>query len=230
MFTGIVLEKSQVLAFDPIASGGMKLVVNSQLPEAASWPLGASVSINGVCLTIVSTHKESNSVELCFEVSHETLSRSNLGELSVGSLVHVESALNFGASLGGHLVSGHVDGVGSVEDISPNGEFWSFEISVEGAARSAIAPFLVEKGSIAVDGVSLTVNQVRDDESKTYFSMVLIPHTMTITRFKQLNVGDRVNLEADILAKYANRYAQFKDGFKVGLREGLREKLDVQLS
>lgn len=191
--------------------GGMKILISCAIPESRLWPLGASVALNGVCLTIVETRSLGTTTELSFEVSQETLSRTNLAELSPGSSVHMESALAMGAPLGGHLVSGHVDGVGVVEDLSANGDFWNFEVSVEGAAQSAIAPFLVEKGSIAVDGVSLTVNQVIDRDEKTFFSMVLIPHTMTVTRFKELNKGDRVNLEADLLAKYVNRYTRFKD-------------------
>ena len=173
-------------------------------------PLGASVSVNGVCLTITAKAEGLHlSTELCFDLSPETLSKSNLGFLKIEDAVHLERALSMQDSLGGHLVSGHVDGVGEIDSIRKEGDWCIFTFALQGACRQAVAPYLVSKGSIAVDGVSLTVNQVRDFDDRTDFDVCLIPHTLKATRFLELKIGDKINLEADLMAKYASRFSSY---------------------
>lgn len=209
MFTGIVQEQGLVIQAQKNERGVFSLVLECRQPDAAQWSLGDSVAVNGLCLTIVRNEAREASRALVFEVSEESLARSNLGALKSGSFVHIESALKMGAALGGHLVSGHIDAVGVVKEVDKQGDFWNIRIGLQGEARERIAPFLVEKGSIAVDGVSLTVNGVVDEKTETVFSLTLIPHTLEVTHFSRLHSGQRVNLEADLMAKYVLRYKNY---------------------
>jgi riboflavin synthase len=181
MFTGIVREVGTVRAFD-----GSRLVVETGT-EAG---IGDSVAISGVCLTV--TGRENGS--LAFDVVGETLDRTTLGRLAVGSRVNVEPSLRAGDPLGGHIVQGHVDGHGSLRG---RGDLTWFDAPPE------ITRYCVEKGSIAVDGTSLTVAAVDDDG----FAVALIPHTLEATTLGLLEPGDPVNLEVDVLAKYVERLA-----------------------
>jgi riboflavin synthase len=177
MFTGIVREVGRVVEFD-----GSRLVVEAQTAAAA----GDSVAVDGVCLTVVDGSR------LAFDVVPETLARTTLGGLARGDGVTIEPALRAGEPLGGHYVQGHVDGVGRVRTV---GETVWFD------APAGVLRYLVEKGSIAVDGVSLTVAGL--DEAG--FAVALIPHTLAETTLGGLAPGDGVNLEADVLAKYVER-------------------------
>ena len=181
MFTGIVREVATVSSFD-----GGRLVVETGT-EAA---IGDSIAIAGVCLTV--TGQENGS--LAFDVVAETLDRSTLGRLAAGARVNVEPSLRAGDPLGGHIVQGHVDGVGNLRD---RGDLTWFDAPPE------ITRYCVEKGSIAVDGTSLTVADV--DEGG--FAVALIPHTLEATTLGSLEPGDPVNLEVDVLAKYVERLA-----------------------
>ncbi|HLY86126.1 MAG TPA: riboflavin synthase [Gaiellaceae bacterium] len=187
MFTGIVREVGTVAAFD-----GSRLVVTA--PETSEGVgVGDSVSIAGVCLTVV----EAGAGSIAFDVVPETLSRTALGELGPGRAVNLEPALRVGDPLGGHVVQGHVDAVGTVRSVMPEGEgrrVW-FD------APDAIVRYCLEKGSIAVDGVSLTVAAL-DDEG---FEVSLIPHTLAATTLGELEPDDEVNLETDVLAKVVER-------------------------
>ena len=187
----------------------LRLVIEARSLGAGEI-LGASIALNGACMTLV--EKSQNATGhwlLAFEVSPESLEKTNLKNLEVDSLVHLELPLRMGAPLGGHLLSGHVDAVGHVSSVSTVGNFVNVAIDVRGEARSRVAPFLVEKGSIAVDGVSLTVNSVEDLDDATRFQFMLIPHTLEVTAFSKLAPGVEVNLEADLMAKYVNRYRDF---------------------
>ena len=176
-----------VAAFD-----GSRLVVGA--PETAgSVAVGDSVSVAGVCLTVVETGEG----RLAFDVVPETLSRTARGRLAAGDRVNLESALRVGDPLGGHVVQGHVDAVGRVRSITPEGE--SRRVWVD--APEMIVRYCLEKGSIAVDGVSLTVAALDDDG----FEVALIPHTLEVTTLGALEPGDEVNLEADVLAKVVER-------------------------
>jgi riboflavin synthase len=187
MFTGIVREVGTVDAF-----GGSRLVVAG--PEtAASVAVGDSVSVAGVCLTVV----EAREGRLAFDVVPETLTRTALGRLEPGDFVNLEPSLRVGDPLGGHVVQGHVDAVGSVRSLEPEEE--SRRVWVD--APESVVRYCLEKGSIAVDGVSLTVTDV--DESG--FSVALIPETLERTTLGAVGPGDPVNLEVDMLAKFAVR-------------------------
>lgn len=167
--------------------------------EAPMQPLvlGESIAVDGVCLTV------DRIVAGGFEadVSEETLARTTLGALTPGASVHLERATPVGGRLGGHMVLGHVDGIGAVVSVTPVGE--TRRVAVRAGAE--LAPFLAEKGSITVSGVSLTINQVRDGEGEVVFEVMLVPHTLGRTKLLDLSVGSAVNLEVDVLARYVLR-------------------------
>src|SRR5215467_2585005 len=187
MFTGIVRELGTVDAFD-----GSRLVVAAG-ETAASAAVGDSVAVAGVCLTVV----EAAAGRLAFDVVPETLSRTALAGLEPGSEVNLEPSLRVGDQLGGHVVQGHVDAVGRVRSLAAAGE--SHRVWID--APETVVRYCIEKGSIAVEGVSLTVAAF-DDEG---FEVALIPHTLEVTTLGRLEPGDEVNLEADVLGKVVER-------------------------
>lgn len=187
MFTGIVREVGTVAAFD-----GSRLVVTAA-ETAAGAGVGDSVSVAGVCLTVV----ETADARLAFDVVQETLARTVLGSLEPGSAVNLEPSLRVGDQLGGHVVQGHVDAVGRVRSVTPEGE--GRRVWVD--APESVRGHCVEKGSIALDGVSLTVAALDDDG----FEVALIPHTLAVTTLGRLEPGDEVNLEGDVLGKVVER-------------------------
>jgi riboflavin synthase len=187
MFTGIVRELGTVVAFD-----GSRLVLAA--PETARGAaVGDSVAVAGVCLTVV----EAEAGQLAFDVVPETLSRTALGGLEQGGTVNVEPSLRVGDQLGGHVVQGHVDAVGTVRSVVPEGDGRRVWID----APATVLGYCIEKGSIAVDGVSLTVASLDDDGVE----IALIPHTLAVTTLGRLGPGDGVNLEADVLGKVVER-------------------------
>ncbi len=191
MFTGIVRELGVVVDADD-AGGGRALVVRA--PETASRTgVGDSVAVNGVCLT--ATGIEGGSIS--FHAVPETIARSTLGALEPDTRVNVEPAIRAGEELGGHYVQGHVDAVGSIQSVEAEGE--GLRVFVE--APSGVLRYCVVKGSVTVDGVSLTVAELADDA----FAVALVPHTLAVTTLSDLRPGQRVNLEADVLAKYVER-------------------------
>jgi riboflavin synthase len=197
MFTGIVEARGSVEEVE--VHGSVRRVViaaPAELPVEA-LPLGASIAVDGVCLTVTSRAKGRFSADL----GPETLALTTLGALSPGARVHLERPLKLGDALGGHLVAGHVDGVGEVVARQERGQALELEI----AAPVAVAPTLVVKGSITVDGVSLTVNTVSPGGR---FSVTLIPHTLAVTGLGEKAVGARVNLEADLVAKHIDRMVE----------------------
>ena len=191
MCTGLIREVGRVAAIDGGADG-VRLTIEA--PETARGAqLGDSVALSGVCLTVV----DRTDGRLAFEAVPETLARSSLQTLEPGSRVNVEPALRAGEPLGGHYVQGHVDGVGEVRSVAPEGD--GRRIWVD--APLELMRYVVEKGSVAVEGTSLTVAAL-DDRG---FAVALIPHTLGETTLGDLEAGDRVNLEADVLAKYVER-------------------------
>jgi riboflavin synthase len=188
VFTGIVRELGAVNVVSPQGDDGVRLEVRAPV-TAATTMVGDSVSVNGACLTAVAVE---NGV-LGFDVVAETLRRTSLGRLAPGSLVNVEPALRAGEPLGGHLVQGHVDGVGRVRRADAEG--------LEIEAPEEVLRYCVEKGSIAVEGVSLTIAAVGERS----FSVALIPHTREATTLGAVSEGDELNLEADIVAKHVER-------------------------
>ncbi|MCC6223412.1 MAG: riboflavin synthase [Thermoleophilia bacterium] len=191
MFTGIVRELGTVEALDS-ASGGARIRLAAPA-TAATAGVGDSVALNGVCLTV--TEVEAGC--LAFDAVPETLARTSLADLAAGDRVNVEPALRAGEQLGGHIVQGHVDGVGRVRELVVEGE--GSRLTVE--ASPQLLRYCVEKGSIAVEGVSLTVAALSADA----FEVALVPHTLDATTLGRLRPGDTVNLEADVLAKYVER-------------------------
>jgi riboflavin synthase len=169
--------------------------------QPQSIDIGASICCDGVCLTVVEKGANETGPWFDVEASVETLSKTNLGGWTSGTRVNLERALKVGDELGGHIVSGHVDGVGSIESIQPEGDSKRFLFKVP----DSIKPYLAPKGSIAINGVSLTVNEVNDLPDGTRFGVNVIPHTAKWTTFGSAHVGDAVNLEIDVLARYVSR-------------------------
>jgi riboflavin synthase len=194
MFTGIVTDIGTVTARE--ARGDTRFRIRTAY-DTASIAIGASIACSGVCLTVVQKGEDWFTVD----VSAETLSRTGLGSWRDGSRINLERSLRVGDELGGHIVSGHVDGVGEVTMAKPEGDSLRIEIR----APDALAAFIAEKGSITVDGVSLTVNSVEGAK----FGVNLIPHTQQVTTLGNLKAGDRVNLEIDTLARYVARLQQW---------------------
>jgi riboflavin synthase len=199
MFTGIVTALGTVREVTPLGgSADMRLMITAPWSDTASIPIGASIGCSGCCLTAVETGPDWFSAD----ASAETLGRSTLGRWRPGTRVNLERSLRLGDELGGHLVSGHVDGVGEVVSAAP--EHGSTRIVFR--VPTDLARFIAAKGSIAVDGVSLTVNEVANDA----FGVNIIPHTVAVTSFGSLRPGDAVNLEIDMLARYVARLAEFR--------------------
>ena len=194
MFTGIITGLGTVREVVPLgAARDMRLVIGAPWPDTASIPLGASIACSGCCLTAVAVGPDWFAVD----ASAETLSKTTLGTWQPGTAVNLERPLRVGDELGGHLVSGHVDGIGIALSRAPDAGStrWRFAVS------PALARFIAPKGSVAIDGVSLTVNEV-DAEG---FGVNIIPHTTEVTGFATLRPGDPVNIEIDTLARYVAR-------------------------
>jgi len=199
MFTGIVTD---IGAVKEITSAGDKRMVLTTAYDTATIDIGASIACSGVCLTVTDKGEDWFSVD----VSAETLSKTSLGTWQTGSSVNLERALKVGDELGGHIVTGHVDGVGDVLSIEPEGDSLRFKFSVP----DTIQKFIAQKGSVTINGVSLTVNEVeQNDQGGTEFGINVIPHTQEKTTFSDLKVGDSVNLEIDVLARYVARMNEF---------------------
>lgn len=193
MFTGLVEGMGSVAAL--VQEGpGLRLEIDVPKEITARAALGDSVAINGCCLTLIQMQGERWS----FQAGPETLAKTNLGKLQVGHRVNLERPLAADGRLGGHFVQGHVDGVGTVDQILPDGEWVTLWFRVP----PRLAEEMVPKGSVTVDGISLTVVEVETDR----FSVALIPHTLQVTTLGRRSVGDFVNIETDILAKYARKF------------------------
>jgi len=197
MFTGIITALGTVRAITPLGDGrDMRLVIAAPWSDTGSIAIGASIACSGCCLTVV----ERDTDWFAVDASAETLSKTRLGAWTAGSRVNLERSLRMGDELGGHLVSGHVDGVGkALSATQENGSTrWRFQVP------HALARFIAAKGSVAVDGVSLTVNEVDGD----IFGVNVIPHTAAVTGFGTLAPGDPVNIEIDMLARYVARLTE----------------------
>lgn len=194
MFTGLVEEVGRVLG-----RAGSRLVLAADRVLEDSG-VGASVAVNGVCLTVV----ELEAGRLRFDVGPETLARTALGDLAVGDPVNLERPMRLGGMVGGHLVQGHVDGVGTVAALARQAE--TARLTIEWPSE-ALAPLLIPQGSVAVDGVSLTVARLNERD----FEIMVIPHTLAATTLGSLTRGKRVNLEMDMIGKYVQRILQLRE-------------------
>jgi riboflavin synthase len=192
MFTGIIQDVGELRSLEPVG-GDLRLTVAVRRLSLQHCALGDSIAVSGVCLTVTAFGAD----WFAADVSRETLSLTTLGGLKTGSRVNLEPALRAGDALGGHLVSGHVDGIGTVESLQPDARSLRVRFHVPGD----LARYLARKGSVAVDGVSLTVNDV----SGSSFGVNLVPHTQTVTTFDALAPGLAVNIEVDQVARYVER-------------------------
>lgn len=196
MFTGIILGKGEILEKRPVGGGMVfKLQADFDLTDPEE---GESIAVNGVCLTA----KEITARRFSVDVSPESLARTNLGNISLGGTVNLERALRLSDRLGGHMVSGHVDATAKVLERKALGDFVLFSFGVS----EGLGKYIIEKGSIAIDGISLTVNQC-DEES---FSVSIIPHTLEVTTLGKLKQGDVVNIEVDLIGKYVEKLLSVK--------------------
>ncbi|RLC12377.1 MAG: riboflavin synthase [Deltaproteobacteria bacterium] len=203
MFTGIVEGLGTVKSVVR-RQGGLRIAVRAGFP-LDNLCIGDSICVSGACLTVV--HFSNNTFDV--DIAPETLSRTTLGRLSVGDLVNLERALRLGERLGGHLVTGHVDGIGTVRARRPAGNAILFTF----VASEELSRYIIQKGSVAVDGISLTVNACH----QAAFDVSIVPHTLNTTTMGFKKPGDRVNIETDIVGKYVERFTQaFAGGSKVG--------------
>ncbi|MBB4860681.1 riboflavin synthase [Novosphingobium chloroacetimidivorans] len=199
MFTGIVTALGTIR--EARQSGDLRAVIACPF-DPAGIAMGASIACSGVCLTVVDKGGVAGDAWFAVDISGESVSRTVPGRWEEGTTLNLEPALKLGDELGGHIVTGHVDGVGEVLGVSPDGDSRRivFAISHE------LAPYLAAKGSITIDGVSLTVNEVTDQpDGSCHFAVNIIPHTAEVTTLGALRQGDKVNLEIDVLARYLQR-------------------------
>ncbi len=197
MFTGLVQSLAEVKSLLPVGPGVRVTVSEPDIARRSA--IGDSIAINGCCLTVVAIE----GATLAFEAGEETLSRTTLGTVKQGDRVNLETSLKMGDELGGHLVAGHIDSVGTVDERFDDAEWSKFWFCVpEDLTRQ-----MASKGSVAVDGVSLTLVDVEQDR----FSVALIPHTLKVTTLGYRQVGDRVNIETDLLAKYVERQLAWRE-------------------
>jgi riboflavin synthase len=195
MFTGIITDVGEVAAVE--IGGDTRFTIASHY-DPATIAIGASIACAGCCLTVVAMD---SSGRFAVQASAETLSRTTLGRWKPGTRINLERSLKIGDELGGHVVSGHVDGVGEIVSITPEGESQRFRLSVP----RSLARFIAPKRSVALDGISLTVNEVEGDG----FGVNIIPHTLAVTTWGTARPGDPVNVEIDMLARYVARLAEF---------------------
>lgn len=209
MFTGIIEEIGDITAIEP-AGDGWRLTVRAE-KAAQDAVHGESIAVSGVCLTVVDSASDTFTVD----VMKQTLDVSALAGASVGSSVNIEKAMPVGARLGGHIVQGHVDGIGVVIDVRPGDQWSVLRVSLP----EDLAPLVVDKGSISIDGTSLTVSAVSDAAAAAHWLEVsLIPETLAATTLGRRAVGDRVNLETDILARHVERLLAFRAAPEGGSR------------
>ena len=199
MFTGIVSDIGQIVRVDPRGDTRVRIATAY---DTATVDLGASIACSGVCLTVVDKGPNWFAVD----VSGETISRTATDQWTQGRKFNLERAMKLGDELGGHIVTGHVDGLGTVVAVSEDGG--SHRVTIRAGAD--IAPFIAPKGSVTIDGVSLTVNTVRDVEGEVEFGLNIIPHTWAVTTLGTIHVEQSVNIEIDVLARYLQRMEHYR--------------------
>lgn len=209
MFTGIIEEIGEITAIAP-SGDGWRLTVRA--PKAAADAVhGESIAVSGVCLTVVGSTSDAFETD----VMRQTLDVAALGDATVGTRVNIEKAMPVGARLGGHIVQGHVDGTGTVTEVRPGAQWSVLRVGIP----ADLAPLVVDKGSISIDGTSLTVSAVSDPAAHDHWLEVsLIPETLAATTLGSRAVGDRVNLETDILARHVERLLAFRPSPEGGSR------------
>ena len=206
MFTGLVTDVGEVRSVKPRADNLSRITISCSYPRA-DIAQGSSIACAGVCLTVVDSGEEDGRCWIAFDAGDETMRVTTVGRWRHGARVNLERSLKIGDELGGHLVAGHVDGIATVvarEDMTDKAPVEMARFTLR--APAALARFIAQKGSVALDGVSLTVNTVDGD----MFSVLIIPHTLAVTTFGALAVGSEVNLEIDTMARYAARLMEVK--------------------
>ena len=203
MFTGIITDVGQIDRIE--ARGDLRIFVITAY-DMATVDLGASIACSGVCLTVINKGSHAAGGWFAVDVSGETVSRTPADQWTAGRRLNLERALKLGEELGGHIVTGHVDGIGTVDSVTTQGDSWKIDISVP----TELAPFMAAKGSVTVDGVSLTVNAVTDTDDGAVFSLNIIPHTQAVTTLGTLTAGAYVNIEIDVLARYLKRMEHYR--------------------
>ena len=198
MFTGIVNAIGKIVRIDS-SNDSSRIAITAGKLDLSDVALGDSIAVSGPCLTVIANGRN----EFVVDVSSETLARTTLGSKRIGDGVNLEKALRLSDRLGGHLVSGHVDGVGSILDRVAQDGYVQFRV----AAPGDLGKYIATKGSVSIDGVSLTVNAIGSDE----FELMIIPHTLNETTLGDLEPGDNVNIEIDLIARYLERLADFSD-------------------
>jgi riboflavin synthase len=196
MFTGIISDIGEIAARE-----GGRLAIRCGY-AADGIAIGASIACDGACLTVTTVDPSGAGSTFAVDVSNETMAKTTLDEWGPGRLINLERALKAGDELGGHIVAGHVDGVGRIVDMRPDGQSRRFTVEVP----PELAPYIASKGSITLDGISLTVNEVKENR----FGINIIPHTLTHTTLGAKKPGDRVNLEVDVFARYVARLMEFR--------------------
>ena len=202
MFTGIITDIGTIASVKTLAD--TRVVVRSGY-DPATIDLGASIACSGVCLTVIDKGSDADGRWFAVDVSGETISRTADGQWREGRRLNLERAMKLGDELGGHIVTGHVDGIGEILSVIEEGGSKRIRI----AAGPEIAPFVAVKGSITLDGVSLTINEVEDAAGSVTIGVNIIPHTADVTTIGTLAAGDRINIEIDVLARYLGRMRSF---------------------
>jgi riboflavin synthase len=202
MFTGIVTDIGEIVALTPTAQGQLHRLRIACSYDRATIADGASIACNGVCLTVVASSVEGGNTWFDVDAAAETLSMTTAGHWAVGTRLNLERALKIGDELGGHIVAGHADGVATILSRDDLPDMARFELRT----TRELARFIASKGSVTLDGVSLTVNTVQD----VAFSVLIIPHTLTVTTLSGWRAGSEVNIEVDLMARYAARLAEMK--------------------
>ncbi len=195
MFTGLIQDIGHVRSIDK--DGDWRIIIETQM-DMSKHAIGASIACSGCCLTVVQKGDDWFSVD----VSHESLSKTIIGEWEQGVRINLEPSLRLGDELGGHIVSGHVDGLAELTDLQKDEDSWRLKIKVP----QEFSPYIAPKGSVTLDGISLTVNEVQGD----VFGVNIIPHTWEQTTLSDRQIGDKLNLEIDMLARYVARQLEFK--------------------
>lgn len=203
MFTGIITDIGTI---DRVEARGDRRIVVRTVQDMATVDLGASIACSGVCLTVVDKGADAAGNWFAADVSGETLSRTPPGHWQAGRRLNLERALKLGEELGGHIVTGHVDGIGEILRLHPDGD----SVRIDVAITRDLAPLVAAKGSVTIDGVSLTVNHVADHGDTTHFAVNIIPHTQQMTTLGDLRAGERVNIEIDVLARYLKRMEHYR--------------------
>jgi len=203
MFTGIVSDIGTIVAVED--RGDLRVEIATAY-DTAGIDLGASIACSGVCLTVVDKGRDHDGDWFAVDVSGETVSRTADGQWTEGRALNLERAMKLGDELGGHIVTGHVDGIATVLTVEAIGDSHRVGLRVDGA----LGPFLAPKGSVTIDGVSLTVNDVADQDLSTHFWVNLIPHTWSVTTLGAMQPGQELNIEIDVLARYLQRMEHYR--------------------